>query len=128
MGRALIVNDNKFITDRTAGILEDMGWEVHTAVTATLAYKAWVACRPDLLIVDTDMSCGKALDVIAMIRREDKDLVIIAATRGGYDDQFRMIVEFCGANKYVVGPLSASRLRNALEDLQAEDDPFSGPA
>ncbi len=72
MSRVLLVNDDESIMDRTAGTLEDMGWEVHTATTRKAALWKCVARRPSLVIFDIEMRDGVGLELISTIHRTDK--------------------------------------------------------
>ena len=82
MKRILLVNDDQVITDRTAAILHEMGWEVYVASTQDAVFESCVAYRPSLVIVDIEMKGGVGLESIATAHRLFGDLFIIAVTRG----------------------------------------------
>ncbi len=73
MSRVLLVNDNESIMDRTAGMLEDMGWEVHIANSHKALLWTCVARQPSLAVVDIEMQGGVGLETISMLRRSDKN-------------------------------------------------------
>jgi len=115
MGRVLLVNDKESIMDRTAAMLEDMGWQVHIASSHKAALWICVARRPSLAVVDIEMRGGAGLETISKIRRTDRKLAILAVTRGRYDDTLIKVAKECGANHYVIGPVSAAKLSAAIE-------------
>lgn len=115
MSRVLLINDNKPIMDRTAGMLEDMGWEVHIANSQKAALSTCIARRPSLAVVDIQMRGGAGLEMISTIRRTDKKLFILAVTRGSQDDTLLRVAEVCGANHHVIGPVSEAKLFVAIE-------------
>ena len=115
MSRVLLVNDNESIMDRTAGMLEDMGLEVHIAKSHKAAIWICIARRPSLAVVDIEMRGGAGLEMISTIRRTDKKLFILAVTRGGQDDTLLRVAEVCGANHHVIGPVSEAKLFAAIE-------------
>lgn len=115
MGRVLLVSDNASIMDRTAAMLEDMGWEVYTGSSREAALSICVARRPSLAVVDIEMRGGVGLEAISMLRRSDKEMLILAVTRGRHDEILLKVAEVCGANHYVTGPVSARKLSAAIE-------------
>ena len=115
MSRVLLVNDNESIMDRTAGMLEDMGWEVHIANSHKAALWTCIARQPSLAVVDIEMQGGVGLETVSMLRRSDKELFILAVTRGSQDDTLLRVAEVCGANHHVIGPVSAAKLFAAIE-------------
>lgn len=117
MGRALIINDNEFITNRTARMLEDVGWDVYTADAANFAPDVYGASQPDIVIVDIDMRGGAGFEIMAAMRRNDNGLHIVAVTRGRHEELREKVAEACGANRYVVGPVSTNKLREIIDDV-----------
>ncbi len=115
MSRVLLINDNESIMDRTIGMLEDMGWEVHIAKSHKVALWTCIARRPSLAAVDIEMRGGAGLEMISTIRRTDKKLFILVVTRGSQDDTLLKVAEVCGANRHVIGPVSAAKLFAAIE-------------
>jgi DNA-binding response OmpR family regulator len=115
MTRVLLLNDNESIMDKTARLLEDMGWEVHSASSRKTALWKCVARRPRMVIIDIEMRGGAGLESISTIRRTDKSLFILAATRGSRDKTLLKVAKICGANDHVIGPVSAAKLFAAIE-------------
>lgn len=115
MNRVLLVNDNEPIMDRTAGMLETLGWEVSNATSREAALWVCIARAPRLAVVDIEMLGGDGFEMISTIRRTDKNVFILAVTRGRDDEKLRRVAEACGANQHVVGPVSQSKLSAAIE-------------
>ncbi len=127
MGRVLLLNDNELIMDRTAGMLEDMGWEVDIANSHKAALWTYIARRPSLAVVDIEMRGGVGLETISMLRRSDKKLFILAVTRGRHDDTLLKVAKVCGANHHVIGPVSAAKLFAAIEAGRVSGCFHAGP-
>ena len=115
MNRVLIVNDNDEICNRTATMLFDMGWDVYVANSEDLVFESGVARRPEMLIADIEMSDGVGYEAIATARGLFPSLFIVAVTRGGDKEIWPRVSEVCGANAYIAGPVSASKLREVID-------------
>ncbi|MGI9237300.1 MAG: response regulator [Woeseiaceae bacterium] len=114
MNQLLLVNDDDDIRNRTAAMIIDLGWEVYVADGEDKVFESIVARRPDLMIVDIEIECGGGYEAISTARRLFPDLFIIAVTRGGHKSLWLEAVCQCGANIYVVGPVSKSKLAGAI--------------
>jgi DNA-binding response OmpR family regulator len=101
--------------DRTAEMLEAMGWEVYVASSRMAAFHSCVAREPSLAIIDIEMRGGVGLETISVVRRTDKKLFILAVTRGSQDDTLLRVAEVCGANRHVIGPVSEAKLFAAID-------------
>ena len=116
MNLVLLVNDNVEVRDRTASMLTEMGWEVYVADSEDFVFESIVAFRPTIMIVDVEMDGGIGFESIATARRLFDDMFIIAVTRGGDKKLWPKVATVCGANAYVVGPVSAAKLDRAIQD------------
>lgn len=114
MTRILLVNDDQTIIDRTAAMLEDLGYEVYMATTELLAGNSCTTFRPDAAIVDIEMRGGIGFESISAIRRLDAALIVIAVTRGDHKDIWPKVAQACGATEYVTGPISAAKLVSVI--------------
>lgn len=120
MSQLLLVNDDKQVLDRTAVMLEEMGWEVYIACEERLVFESCVARRPSLLIADIEMADGQGFDSITTARRLFPSLFILAVTRGSHEDIWPKVAEVCGASRYIVGPVSAAQLSEAIDNAIQE--------
>ena len=115
MNQVLLVNDNDEICSRTATMLVDMGWDVYVADKEELVFESTVARRPTMLIADIEMDAGVGFEAIATARSLFPSLFIVAVTRGCDKEIWPRVAEVCGANSYVAGPVSASKLQDAID-------------
>ena len=115
MNQVLLVNDNDEVCNRTATMLVDMGWDVYVADNEELVFESTVARRPMMLIADLEMQGGVGFEAIVTARSLFATLFIVAVTRGGGKDLWPRVAEVCGANSYVVGPVSPSKLQEAID-------------
>jgi len=115
MNRVLLVNDDNEIRDRNASMLEVLGWEVYVASTEEEVFEFIVACRPAFVVVDIEMTGGAGFESIATARGLFSDLFVIAFTRGGNRQLWPEMAKGRGANDYLVGPVSGSKLKEAID-------------
>ncbi len=115
VNQVLLVNDNDEVCSRMATMLVDMGWDVYVADKEELVFESTVARRPMMLIADIEMEAGVGFEAIATARSLFPSLFIVAVTRGGDKEIWPRVAEVCGANSYVAGPVSASKLQEAIE-------------
>ena len=115
MNRVLLVNDEESITDKTTGMLETLGWEVARASSRDTALWLCVSGKPNLVIVDIEMTGGSGLETISTIRRTDKSVHILAVTRGRNEKTLLKVAEVCGANQHLIGPVSRWKLSAVIE-------------
>ena len=120
LSRLLLVNDNEAMLYRTARMLEGLGWEVHAATSRKEAMLICIAHHPTLAIIDIEMRGGAGLETIAAVRRSDKNMFVVAVTRGHHDDTLCRVADACGANHYLVGPVSETKVAEAVEIARAE--------
>ncbi len=115
MRAALLVNDNQSILERTARMLDEMGWDVHVATSQKSAMWISVARAPNLVIVDIDMHGGVGFETISRVRRGDKRAFIVAVTRGRDDAVPFRVASACGADHHVSGPVCPTKLSEAID-------------
>jgi DNA-binding response OmpR family regulator len=116
MNQVLLVNDNEEITARVATMLQDLGWEVYVATGEDVAFESLVASRPTMMVVDIEMEGGAGFESMSTGRRLYADLFIVATTRGGDRNIWPDVCASCGANDYVVGPISLLKMSAAIDD------------
>ncbi len=121
MRNVLLVNDHLEILNRTAIMLEQLGWEVYVATTETLAFESCCARRPNFVIVDVEMSGGAGFESISTTRKLFPDLFVVAVTRGGHKELWPKVATACGANRYIVGPVSSPKLIATIDSGLADE-------
>ena len=115
MNDVLLVNDNIVDWISTAVLLQDLGWEVYVANDDEVLFKSIVKRRPAMVIVDIEMEGGVGFKAILTARLLFKKLFIIAITRGDDEDIWAESATNCGANAYIVGPMSTDKLSAAIQ-------------
>lgn len=127
MNKAMLVNDDVNVCDRTATMLTELGWDVFVVSTETLLNNLGKIEVPDLVLVDVEMKNAVGFDLLLRARRRFANAFIIGATRGSDRDLWPGLVDMCGADRYLVGPVSKTKLSQLIEvaigrgQLQLED-------
>lgn len=114
MKQTLLVSDDQDHLDKKARILESMGWETHVATTTELVSEVCKSHLPSLIVADVEMEGGRGFESIAVARNKCSTSFIVAVTRGDNKDLWEKVAVVCGANEYVVGPVSAPKLSAAI--------------
>lgn len=115
MNNAILASDDANICDRTATVLTELGWEVFVISAEELLDLNLSVQEPQLVLVDIEMSNGVGFDLILKARRRFANAFIIAATRGSDRDLWPGLVDMCGADRYMVGPVCKSKLVSQIE-------------
>lgn len=116
MRQTLLVSDDQDHLDKRARILESMGWETHVATTTELVSEVCKSRPPSLIVADVEMEGGRGFESIAVARNKCSTSFIVAVTRGDNKDLWEKVAAVCGANEYVVGPVSLPGLSAAIEN------------
>lgn len=114
MNKAMLASDDANVCDRTAAMLMSLGWDVYVISAEELLDNNLSVQVPELVLVDIEMKNGVGFDLILKARRRFADAFIIAATRGGDRDLWPGLVDMCGADRYLVGPVSKSKLASQI--------------
>lgn len=130
MNKAMLASDDANVCDRTATMLTELGWDVYVISAEELLDVNLSVQVPQLVLVDIEMRNGVGFDLILKARRRFADAFIVAATRGGDRDLWPGLVDMCGADRYMVGPVSKSKLASQIETAMArgqldEDTPVT---
>ena len=84
--RVLILDDDRAQAPRLKDLFKRFqhgyDYEVVTAATASETMSALVAGRPDLVIVEPETDGFDSLDIVSKLRRHDRKIPIIAASKG----------------------------------------------
>lgn len=115
MNKAMLASDDATVCDRTATMLTELGWDVYVISAEELLDTSLSVQEPQLVLVDIEMHGGIGFDLILKARRRFANVFIIAATRGGDRDLWPGLVDMCGADRYMVGPVSKSKLASQIE-------------
>ena len=93
-----------------------MGWETHVATTTELVSEVCKTQPPPLIVSDVEMEGGRGFESIAVARNKCSTSFIVAVTRGDNKDLWEKVATVCGANEFVVGPVSLPGLSAAINN------------
>lgn len=114
MNKAMLVNDDMNVCDRTATMLTAMGWDVFVIAADVLLDDETKIQVPQMVLVDIEMRNGVGFDLLLKARRRFQDTFIVAATRGSDRDLWPSLIDMCGADRYLVGPVSKTKLAQQI--------------
>ena len=117
MARILIIDDEPMIRDLLVNILEHAGYETITASGGKDAIEIYRENPADLIITDLLMPEKDGLETIMELRRDSKDVKIIAMSGGGKIDPetYLQIAKTVGAVKTLAKPI---RIKELLKTVQ----------
>lgn len=113
-GRVLIVDDEAALLEVWSEILADAGWDVQTAANGARALELLLQGSFDTILTDIDMPGLNGLQLLRAIRARDLDVPVVLMTGNPRTETAIEAVEQ-GALRYLVKPVSASTLTDAVE-------------
>ncbi len=78
--RILLVDDDRQNSELLRKFLEVEGYEVTYAENGRAGWEMYVACRPDLLLLDVNMPIINGFEMARMIREQDRNVLIFFLT------------------------------------------------
>lgn len=122
MTRILLVEDDDDVRQMVFDILQKEGYEVEQAVNGRKALDLFRARPSDLVITDLIMPEKEGLELIRELKRDFRQLKIIAISGGGRMDpgDYLRTASAFGAQKTIHKPFGKSELLTAVADILAE--------
>lgn len=122
----LVVDDNEDIRGLLSLVLQNEGYEVHTAEDGAQALEKTYEIKPDLVLLDVMMPGLSGLEVLSTIR-EHKDkkvnqVPIMMITAKSTIDDIDAAVEL-GASSYIVKPFRPANLAEKVQAIFDGDIP-----
>jgi DNA-binding response OmpR family regulator len=119
MARILIIDDEAMIRDLLVNILEREGYETITATDGIDGIKIYRENPADLIITDLLMPEKDGLETIMELRRDSKDVKIIAMSGGGKIDPktYLQIARTMGAIEIITKPFDLRELLKTVQEL-----------
>ena len=119
MARILIIDDEALIRDLLKKILEREGYEIVTAAGGEEGIKIHRENPAELIITDLIMPEKERLETIMELRRDFKDVKIIAMSGGGRVDPetYLQMAKTLGAVKTLAKPFDRKELLESIEEL-----------
>jgi two-component system, cell cycle response regulator DivK len=127
LARILIVEDNALNIKLFCDLLAAHGHEPQAVLDSRLALDSARTFEPDLVITDIQLPHVSGLELIAMLRADErlKDVPIMAVTAySGIGDEER--VRGAGAQAYVSKPISVVRFVAEVEALLPKELALAG--
>jgi CheY-like chemotaxis protein len=114
----LIVEDDDLLRDAFRLLLEDAGYQVLEAGTASRAIEIALDRFPALIVLDLGLPDGPGLDVVRRMRQDPdlKETPVIALTGRVGENERRACFE-AGCNRYLAKPVSPADLLRELPAL-----------
>jgi two-component system response regulator AtoC len=117
--QVLLVEDEALLARNIKTFLERRDYQVSIADTIRAATALYDEIRPDVVLIDQNLPDGVGIDLIRSIRSGDHSTKLIMITAHG---KVEMAVEAmkCGADDYLVKPVSLDEIALVLEKLLAK--------
>lgn len=106
--RALIVEDEKNLTDLLRGYLEREGFEVHEAFDGETGLEVARRVKPDIVVLDWMLPKLDGMEVLRELRRFSEAYVIMLTARAEEAD--KIVGLSTGADDYLTKPFSPGEL------------------
>lgn len=106
--RALVVDDDRVLTDLVAFTLEREGFQVIKAYNGEMAMKRWRADQPELVVLDVNLPDTDGFTLCRQMRQESDTPIIMLTVRGDDDDVVKGLE--LGADDYIHKPFSPRQL------------------
>jgi len=116
--RVMIAEESEVIVDRLQALIEEeIGATILvTARTASAAASLFPRFRPDVVIIDPQMSDGSGYTVLRKIKKTDPGCVVIVLTNHTSDD-YRDVCHALGAEFFLVKSAEFMRVTEILAEL-----------
>lgn len=108
-GRILLTEDKEINQLIVLGLLEESGLEVDIANNGQEAIRKCSEQQYSLILMDIEMPIMNGYDATLMIRKQDKDIPIIALTSNGTKEDIHR-TKSVGMNEHLLKPIDLERL------------------
>jgi two-component system chemotaxis response regulator CheY len=114
MATILIVDDSSFSRRTLKRILEPAGYTILEASDGASALERYFLERPDLVLLDMNMSDMHGLDVLQKLRELDPQAVVVAAS-ADIQSSTRTLTEDGGARGFITKPFNAAQVMQIVD-------------
>lgn len=124
MQRILVIDDDEMTLEVLRKILETEGYEVVTALDGQKGLDAFRQNPVDMVITDLVMPVKDGLRTIMELRKEDKNLPIIAISAGGAiaKERYLTAAQYLGDVTAIPKPIKREEIVVAVKKLLQEKD------
>jgi DNA-binding response OmpR family regulator len=121
MARILIIDDEAMIRNLLVNILEREGYETMTASDGRDGIRIFRKSPADLIITDIIMPEKEGIETIMELRRDFRDVKVIAMSGGGKVDPetYLQIAKTVGAIETIAKPFNRKELLKTVQGLLA---------
>ncbi|HEX5670107.1 MAG TPA: response regulator [Sulfuricurvum sp.] len=124
MLKILVVDDSLIIRRNIAKMLEGMGHEiVAEAKDGNEAIACFTKHTPDLITMDITMPDMDGIEAVKEIMKSNRAAKIIMVTSHGQEEMVITAIK-AGASGYVLKPVTAEKLRKAIERIFPDAKPL----
>jgi len=119
MTKILIIDDDNQFREMLHEMVEREGYIVFSALDGAEGLKSYHKEKPDLVITDIIMPEKEGLETILELKKDNKNLKIIAISGGGRSqpgDYLRTASHF-GADKTLAKPFSKDEILNSITEV-----------
>jgi len=112
----LYVEDDHALREQFIRILRPKFKEIYEAVDGVEALEKYEAYSPDMMLVDINVPKIDGLEVIDLVRKDDKNIPIVILS--AYSDQKKLLSAIkLGLSEYLIKPVPHKKLLTVLEDM-----------
>jgi len=111
--RVLVVDDDPAITAGLEALLEDAGWQVHSAESAADAVDG-ASFSPDIIILDVDLPDASGIDVLKQIKERWPKVPVIMISGAATIDRAVKVMKL-GAETFLQKPFDSEELFQAID-------------
>jgi DNA-binding response OmpR family regulator len=115
----LYIEDDKDIQEIYLDSIKEQIDTIHLAHDGEEGYKAYLATKPDIILLDINMPKLDGLSLAKKIRKIDRDVKIIITTAYSEQDKLLQAIELY-LIKYILKPIEPLILKQALEKAKKE--------
>jgi two-component system response regulator AtoC len=120
-GGALIIDGSSESRDALARVVKDLGYPILSAAGGPEGLAILSSLRPQLVLLDLDLSGSDTLDLLQQIRLESTDVVIIGLSIV-QDPSFVVRAMRAGATDFVGKPTSPTAIQTAIRGAMGRAD------
>ena len=112
--RLLVIDDSTVNNIILQNLLEDMGYEVNTALNAEDALKKINEFSPDLILLDLMMPEVSGFDLLKRFRKAQISIPVVIISAFS-DDEYKRKAKDLGARDYLLKPVDKEVLASSIE-------------
>jgi len=112
--RLLVIDDSTVNNIILQNLLEDMGYEVNTALNAEDALKIINEFSPDLILLDLMMPEVSGFDLLKRFRKAQISIPVVIISAFS-DDEYKRKAKDLGARDYLLKPVDKEVLASSIE-------------